>query len=110
MSMFQVSGQVVHVYDAPQVVDKQTGEITREEKPKVQIVGDLPLPNGQLRYDIITLSVEDKTEWEALQGRRIAVPLGFFAPSKGNIVYFIPKGCHPRPAGELPGPQVTRDD
>ena len=28
MSMFQVSGQVVHVFDAPSVVDKQTGVIT----------------------------------------------------------------------------------
>lgn len=97
MSMFQVSGQVVHVFDAPQVTNKQTGEVTRGEQPKVQLVGDLPLPNGQQRYDIITLTVEDKAEWEALQGQRVTVPLGFFAPSKNTIVYFIPKGCHPRP-------------
>lgn len=105
MSMFQVSGQVVHVYDAPQTIDKQTGEVKREEKPKVQIVGDMPLPNGQLRYDIITLTVENKDEWKALQGRRITVPLGLFAPSKGSIVYFIPKGCHPRPLEGLEGTQ-----
>ena len=63
--MFQVSGQVVHVFDAPQVTNKQTGEVTRGEQPKVQLVGDLPLPNGQQRYDIITLTVEDKAEWIA---------------------------------------------
>ncbi len=95
MSMFQVSGQVVHVFDAPPVVDKQTGVVTRGEQPKVQLVGDLPLPNGQMRYDIITLTVENKAEWEAFQGQRVSVPLGFFAPSKNTIVYFIPKGCHP---------------
>ena len=38
--------------------------MTRGEQPKVQLVGDLPLPNGQQRYDIITLTVEDKAEWE----------------------------------------------
>ena len=99
MSMFQVTGQVVHVYDAPALVDKETLKVTREEKPKVQIIGDVPLPNGQQRYDMITLTVDDKTEWEALQGQRVTVPLGFFAPSKNTIIYFIPKGCHPRPVG-----------
>lgn len=95
MSMFQVTGQVVHVYDAPEVVDKETHKVTREEKPKVQLIGDLPLPNGQARYDLVTLSVEDKAEWEALQGQQITVPVGMFAPSKNMIIYFIPKGCHP---------------
>lgn len=95
MSMFQVTGQVVHIYDAPARADKETGDVGAE-KPKVQIVGDIPLPNGQQRYDIITLTVQDKLEWQGLQGRRVAVPLGFFAPARGNIVYFIPKGCHPR--------------
>lgn len=96
MSMFQISGQVAHVYDAPARQDKETGELG-DEKPKVQLIGDIPLPNGQQRFDIITLTVEDKTEWQALRGQRITVSLGFFAPAKGNIVYFIPKGCHPRP-------------
>lgn len=95
MSMFQVSGQVVNVYDAPARPDKETGEIG-EEKSKVQIVGYLPLENGQQRYDIITLTVQDKLEWQGLQGRRVVVSLGFFAPARGSIVYFIPKGCHPR--------------
>lgn len=101
MSMFQVTGQVVHVFDAPPTVSKDTGEVTRESRPKVQMIGDIPLPNGQSRYDIVTLTVEDKAEWAALQGRRVAVPLGMFAPSKGNILYFIPKGCHPRPVEAL---------
>lgn len=101
MSMFQVTGQVVHVFDAPATVNKDTGEVTRESRPKVQMIGDIPLPNGQLRYDIVTLTVEDKAEWADLQGHRVAVPLGMFSPSKGNILYFIPKGCHPRPVEAL---------
>lgn len=95
MSMFQVSGLVLHVYDAPSLVDKKTGEVTREEKPKVQLLGDIPLPNGQFRCDMITLTCEDRAEFEALKGRKVTVPLGMFAPAKEQIIYFIPKGAHP---------------
>lgn len=95
MSMFQVSGVVLHVYDSPAAVDKKTGEVTREEKPKVQLLGDIPLPNGQFRCDMITLTCEDKGEFEALKGRKVTVPLGMFSPAKEQIVYFIPKGAHP---------------
>lgn len=105
MSMFQVTGQVVHVFDAPEVLNKETGEVTRESRPKVQLIGDIPLPNGQARFDMVTLSVEDKADWEALKGQRVAVPLGMFAPSKNNIVYFIPKGCRPRSLGASGGVQ-----
>ena len=95
MSMFQVSGVVLHVYDAPAMTDKKTGEVTREEKPKVQLLGDIPLPNGQARFDMITLTCEDRAEFEELKGRKVTVPLGMFAPAKEQIIYFIPKGAHP---------------
>lgn len=95
MSMFQVSGVVLHTYDSPASVDKRTGEITREQKPKVQLLGDIPLPNGQFRCDMITLTCEDKAEFEALKGRKVTVPLGMFSPAKEQIIYFIPKGAHP---------------
>ena len=105
MSMFEVTGQVVHVFDAPEMVNKETGEVTRESRPKVQLIGDIPLQNGQARYDLVTLSADTKEEWDLLKGQRVAVPLGMFAPSKNNIVYFIPKGCHPRPLEGLGGAQ-----
>jgi hypothetical protein len=28
-------------------------------------------------------------------GKRIRLPLGFFAPQKGTIIYFVPKGSLP---------------
>jgi hypothetical protein len=44
---------------------------------------------------LITLTVENLKAYSDLQGKKIRVPLGFFAPQKGNIVYFIPKGTNP---------------
>lgn len=103
MSMFQVTGTVIHTYDAPASVDKKTGEILREEKAKVQLIGDMPLPNGQSRYDMITLSCEDRREFEQLRGKKVSVPLGMFSPAKDQIIYFIPKGGHPALLGASEG-------
>ncbi len=93
MSMFTITGVVINTYDAP----PRKAEDGKEEegKPKVQIMGDMPVPGGQKRMDLVTLSCEDKREYEALQGKTISVPLGIFSPGRGQIVYFIPKGARP---------------
>lgn len=94
MSMFQVTGEVLHVFQEPDRTDRATGEISRG-RPKVQILGELPLENGEVRRDMITLSVDRKADYEPLVGSRISVPLGMFAPAKGQIAYFIPRGGKP---------------
>lgn len=94
MSMFQVTGQVLHVYQEPDRVDRETGEVSKG-RSKVQILGELPLENGQTKHDMITLSVDRKSDYETLTGSRISVPLGMFSPAKGQIAYFIPKGGKP---------------
>lgn len=94
LSMFTVTGQVLKTYIQPGLVDKETGE---QGKPssKVQIMGEMPVPGGDARFDLITLTVENEKTYSELKGKRVRVPLGFFAPQKGNIVYFIPKGAIP---------------
>jgi len=95
MSMFNVSGTVLHTFDQPKRVDTKTGEVLSDEKPKVQIMGDMPLPNGQTRMELVTLTCEDVKPYEALKGQKISVALGIFAPAKGQVIYFIPKGSLP---------------
>lgn len=94
MSMFQVSGAVLHLFDAPGRVDKASGEVDAD-KPKVQILGEIPQRNGQVKYDIISLTCHSPEDFAALKGKRVSVPIGMFAPTAGNIVYFIPEGCKP---------------
>lgn len=94
MSMFQVTGQVLHVFDAPPQVDKDSGQLT-PGKHKVQILGQVPLLNGESRHDMITLSCESRAEFESLKGKQVSVPIGMFSPAKGSVVYFIPKGGRP---------------
>ena len=94
MSMFTVTGQVINTYEQPGQVDKSTGEVGRKT-PKVQILGDMPVQGGDIRRELITLSIEDEKAYQSLVGKSIRVALGFFAPNKGSIVMFIPKGSKP---------------
>ena len=94
LSMFTVTGQVLKTFIQPGGVDKETGEVG-PASAKVQIMGEMPVPGGDSRLDLITLTVEHKKTYEDLKGKRIRVPLGFFAPAKGNIVYYIAKGGQP---------------
>lgn len=94
LSMFTVTGQVLKTFVQPGQVDKETGE-TGKPTYKVQIMGEMPVQGGDSRLDLITLSIEDRKSYDSLQGKRVRVPLGFFAPAKGNIVYYIPKGATP---------------
>lgn len=94
LSMFTVTGQVLKTFVQSGQTDKETGE-TGKPSTKVQIMGEMPVVGGESRLDLITLTVENQKTYEDLKGKKIRVPLGFFAPSKGAIVYFIPKGSVP---------------
>lgn len=98
LSMFTVTGQVLKTFVQPGSVNKETGEAS-DPSVKVQIMGEMPVKGGDSRLDLITLTVENQKTFDELKGKRVRIPLGFFAPQKGNIVYFIPKGATPEIVG-----------
>lgn len=91
MSMFTVTGEVRNVFYQPGQKDKNTGEL-KEGSHKVQVLGEMPVSGGGSREDLITLTIPDEIDFKPYLKRTIRFPLGFFAPAKGTIVYFIPKG------------------
>lgn len=93
MSMFSVTGQIMNVFTPPDRTDKETGE-TEASRPKVQLLGAFPLPNGETQFDMVSLSIDDKAAFEKLKGKKVRLPLGVFA-SKNSVIYFIPKGSTP---------------
>lgn len=92
--MFTVTGQVLKTFIQPGHIDKETGEMGKPSI-KVQIMGEMPVQGGDSKLDLITLTIESQKIYEELKGKKIRLPLGFFAPQKGNIVYFVPKGSTP---------------
>jgi hypothetical protein len=46
--------------------------------------------------DLMDLTINDLGDWNEMQGKDIAIDIGAFAPSKGNIIYFVSKGSKPQ--------------
>lgn len=92
--MFSITGQLLKAFPEIQT-NRETGEqITRY---RIQLLGEIPIRDGSgSRYDMVTLNVEDLRPYQELKGKTIQVPFGFFAPGKGNVVTFVPKGSKPQ--------------
>lgn len=93
-SMFTVTGQVLKTFFQDGRIDKETGELSKGSF-KVQLLGEMPVQGGDSRYDMVTLTTDDHKSFSELAGKTVRVPIGVFAPQKGNLVYFIPKGSKP---------------
>ena len=97
-SMFSLTGQVVNVFVAPTGTDKEGNEYGGQDK--VQIIGDVPLKNGDTRKDLITLTTDVGTHFKSLVGSSVTLPVAFYAPSKGQVSFYIPKGYTPTSASK----------
>ncbi len=91
MSMYTLTGKVINVYDRERQNDK--GE--KETAHKVQVMGEMPVPGGDTHYQLIDLTCESQADFRPFLGKTIRVALGVFAPSRGQIIHFIPKGAKP---------------
>ena len=85
MSMITLNGTLLNVYRAPVRKGADEGE---SEKDKVQILGDVALPNGQIRKDLMTITVKDARKYEGQEGAEISMAVGAFAPQKGTVIFF----------------------
>ena len=92
--MLQLSGKVVNVFTKEGGTDKDGKQF--EERHKVQLMGERALPNGDVQMDLTDLTIDDLSDWNDLQGKSISIQIGAFAPSKGNIIYFVSKGSKPK--------------
>lgn len=92
--MLQITGQVINVFTKEGGTNKDGAEY--EERHKVQLMGERALPNGDVQMDLMDLTIQDLSDWNDTQGKTISIDIGAFAPSKGNIIYFVSKGSKPQ--------------
>jgi hypothetical protein len=99
--MLTLNGKIINVFDTPESTDKKTGEI-REAKFRIQIMAENELQNGQRRFDLVNLSVDQPALYKPLQGQNVRVPVGAFV-SGTSVQYYALKGAQPElikaPAG-----------
>lgn len=85
MSMITLNGTLLNVFRAPVRKNAEEGE---KEKDKIQILGDIALPNGEVRKDLMTITVKDARRYQDKEGTQVAVSVGAFAPQKGTVIFF----------------------
>jgi hypothetical protein len=78
--MIHLQGQLINTFKAT----NREGE----EKDKVQILGSIAQQNGESRYDLMTVTVQDAGKYSEKKGQQVTVPVGVFAPQKGTVIFF----------------------
>lgn len=93
LPMLMMTGKVDNVYVAPEGMNKKTGEAYGGGS-KVQLRVDLPLPNGEVKRDLVTLSTIYPDYFRAIEDQVVSLPVGAM-PSGKEVLYYILKSWKP---------------
>ncbi|MGU2733518.1 hypothetical protein [Acinetobacter baumannii] len=92
--MIKLEGTVINVFKQQGGTDKKTGQAF-EDRDKVQILGALDLPNGDVKNELVTLSVENAHDFYDLLNKKISIAVGALASGR-NVVFYVAKGALPQ--------------
>ena len=60
----------------------------------MQLLGSLELPNGQVKNELIDLTVEDSRIYEDFKNKVISISCGAMAVGR-NVIFYVRKGAKP---------------
>lgn len=92
--MIKLEGTIINVFTQQGGTSKKTGEAF-EDRDKIQLLGELELPNGSIKHELIDLTVENGKEYEPLKGKRVSIPCGALASSR-TVIFYVAKGGKPK--------------
>lgn len=90
--MINLQGTVINVFTQQGGTNKK-GE-TFEDRDKIQILGALSLPNGEIKNELLTLSVENARNFSDLLNKKISIAVGAMASGR-NVIFYVAKGATP---------------
>ena len=92
--MIKLEGTIINVFTQQGGTSKKTGEAFAD-RDKIQLMGELELPNGSIKHELIDLTVEDGKAYESLKNKRVSIPCGALASGR-NVVFYVAKGATPK--------------
>lgn len=90
--MIKLQGKLINVFKTQAGTNAKGQEY--EAKDKVQILGELELPNGQIKNELIDLTVDNISAFEPFKGREISIDIGCFSSGK-NVLFYARKNSKP---------------
>lgn len=91
--MIKLEGVVLNVFVQQGGKDKKTGDAF-DDRDKVQILGAMDLPNGDVKNELFTLSVEDYNDFKNFLNKKISIAVGALASGR-NVIFYVAKGAKP---------------
>ena len=91
--MIKLEGTIINVFTQQGGTSKKTGEAFAD-RDKIQLMGELELPNGSIKHELIDLTVENGKEYESLKNKRVSIPCGALASGR-NVIFYVAKGAKP---------------
>jgi hypothetical protein len=88
LSMLTLTGVVTHTFEAPKGVNKEGKDYGGGDK--VQLLCNIPLPNGEYRVDVVTLGTDQVAYFKDRIGKNVSLPVGAFPAGKA-VQFFILK-------------------
>ena len=92
--MLTLTGTLIHSFNSPKGETKEGKEFGGD--CKIQVLGQIDLPNGDSRKELITLTCHSIDEYNSYLNQEIRIPVGVFVNGK-TPSFFIPKGSTPEP-------------
>ena len=96
--MLNLTGRLINVFRQQGGTNKK-GE-SFEDRDKIQILGALDLPNGEIKHELVTLTVDDSRSFSDLINQEISVSVGVMAMGR-NVIYYVAKGAKPMLLGSV---------
>ena len=90
--MINLKGTLIHAFRVVGVKGKDGKEY--EARDKVQILGSLELPNGEIKHELVDLTVEDSRLFEPFKNQVISISCGAMAVGR-NVIFYVAKGAKP---------------
>lgn len=90
--MLNLTGTVINVFTQQGGTNKK-GE-SFEDRDKIQLLGALDLPNGGIKNELVTLTVENYRDFKDLLNQKISIPVGVMAMGR-NVIFYVAKGAKP---------------
>ncbi len=90
--MIKLEGTVLNVFTQQGGTNKK-GEAF-EDRDKVQILGAMELPNGDVKNELFTLSVENYRDFSDFLNQKISIAVGAMAMGR-NVIFYVAKGAQP---------------
>ena len=91
--MIKLEGIVLNVF-TQQGGQNKKGE-TFDDRDKVQILGAMELPNGGVKNELFTLSVENYRDFKDYLNQKISIAVGAMASGTQKRCFYVAKGALP---------------